>query len=370
MEQNIPWEQLAKYFAGELTREETQKMESWIKEDPEREQQMHKLYEVWKESGIPPYQLDVDEAWYRLSGNMDKLEEEQKRADQALPGVRGMRIAGRSTQKDRRVRQPGGVMRRIAMGVAVAATILIAGLFTYHYNFESKKEITNGIGIRQLVAREGERATYVLSDGTRIVLHAGSRLEVPIRYNVDKRELFLEGEAYFEAAHDSTKPFIVHSEQAYTRVLGTRFLVQAWPDAEGAVKVVVSEGKVALGNSRLPDTADKKEAIITRNQKGVLTGDKEPVVTDNVDLNWYLGWTRGRLKFNNRPFGEIISQLERWYAVKITTADQSIDAKKLTAEIDYSQPMGEVLKGIALSLDLELEKEGRTVTFRPKEQEN
>lgn len=368
MKQNMPWEQLARYFAGELTREESQKMESWIKANPEREQQVQKLYHIWKESGSIPYKLNVDEAWQTLSGNMDKLDQKEQQAGNILTGsARFERTARPSKSNNKNIRRSGRIARR--MFIAVAATILLAaGLFTY-FNYEFEGNQTAEVARKELSAGEGERATYVLNDGSRVILHAGSRLEVPVHYNAGNRELFLEGEAYFEVTHDPATPFIVHSGHAYTQVLGTKFLVQAWDDAGGGVEVVVAEGKVAFGDSRSPDPA-KKEIILTQHQKGTLTGDEEPVRTDNVDLDWYLGWTQGRLVFNNRPFSEIIPRLERWYALDIQTEDERIDTKRLTAEIDYSQPMGEVLKGIALSLDLEFEKEGRRVTFRFKGQDD
>lgn len=368
MKQNTPWEQLARYFAGELTMEECQQMKSWIKADPEREQQIQKLHAIWEESGAVPYELDIDEAWQTLSGNMDKLEQKEWQAENILAGLY---MYGQEVRQirpnNKEIRRPDRMVHRMFI-IAVAAVILLAaGLFTY-FNYDFGSSQTAEIARKQLTAGEGERTTYLLNDGSRVILHAGSRLEVPVQYNVDNRELFLEGEAYFEVTHDVTKPFIVHSGRAYTRVLGTRFLVQAWNEAGREVEVVVAEGKVAFGGSG-PQSEATKEVILTKNQKGSLTEDRGPVITDNADLGWYLGWTEGRLVFDNRPFGEIIPRLERWYVLDIETEDGRIREKKLTAEIDYSQPMGEVLKGIALSLDLEFEKEGRSVIFRFKDQD-
>ena len=247
---------------------------------------------------------------------------------------------------------------------AAAAVLLIVGLYSYYGSSGTSEEAD--IGIRELVAKKGERATYVLNDSTRIMLHAGSRLEVPLNFNIDQRELYLEGEAYFEVTHDPDKPFIVRSREAYTRVLGTKFLVQAWSGKDDHLEVVVSEGKVAFGNNSSGDTDKSEEAVVSRNQKGVLSGKETPVVTDNVDLEWYLGWTQDRLFFDNRPLSEIIPRLERWYDIDIQTANNKIASKKLTAEIDVSQSMGEVMRNMALSLDLHIEKDGRTVRFGVK----
>lgn len=371
MKQSMPWKQLARYFAGELTDEELQKMKSWINADLKREHKVRRLYKVWKESGVPPYQLNVDEAWARLSGNMEQLEEKPERVDQVLIEGRARQKGRQPIQKDKKVRRAGSVKRIVVTTLTAAATILIAILFAYQYEYDRESQkVTEEYTVQKLVTKEGERATYKLSDGSKVVLHPGSRLEVPSQFNVDNRELFLEGEAYFEVTHDTDNPFIVNSERAYTRVLGTKFLVQAWSGRAriNEVEVVVTEGKVALGDTRNIRAVDNnKEAIIMRNQKGLLSGHTGPVVSDIDDLDWYMGWTEGRLVFDNRSLNEIIPRLEHWYAVEIQLEDRSLEAKKITGEIDHSQPMGEVLKGIAMSLDLEYEKENRTVTFRVKE---
>ncbi len=358
MDQQISWEQLAKYFADELNRETHSKIASWIKADPQREAKVNKLYDIWQESGELPYQLDEDAAWKSLSQNMDKLDNAPINVRRQNSGAAG-RVRFLHEKKNRTADHTA---RRVMM-TAAAAILLVVGLFAYYGSLNNSGE--PDIGIRELVAGKGERATYVLNDSTRIMLHAGSRLEVPLNFNIDRREIYLEGEAYFEVTHDPAKPFIVRSRDAYTQVLGTKFLVQAWSEKkdDDRIEVVVSEGKVALGNNSSGDTGTTHEAIVTRNQKGVLSGREGPSVTDNVDLEWYLGWTEDRMFFDNRPLSEIIPRLERWYDVDIKAADQQIISEKLTAEVDVSQSMGEVMRNIALSLDLKVEKEGRVVTF-------
>jgi len=373
MHQKIPWEKLAKYFAGELTEQESKQMKSWIKENRRREKQVHYLFEIWKESGVLPFQSDVDKAWERLSKNMDSLEKEntntfsipvsgQKR-EQWLHHFKNQRRVNKKT---------GSAFRRTALLAASVLIALTAGLFAHQYYVETQQaDMMKEIGMEELTTREGEKAKYTLNDGSKIILHAGSRIKIPLSYNKINRELHLEeGEAYFEVTHDPEKPFIVRSGEAYTRVLGTKFLVQAWPDViDNNIEVVVEEGKVAFGKDQKKTASNQDEVVITRNQKGILRGEGGPRVNNITDMNWYVGWVEGRLRFEDRKLSEILPRLEHWYAVKIVTEDETIDEKKLTAEIDYSQPMMEVLKGIALSLDLTtIEKKERVVTFRLKDE--
>ena len=90
------------------------------------------------------------------------------------------------------------------------------------------------------------------------------------------------------------------------------------------------------------------------------------MVTDIHELDWYLGWVRGRLVFEDRSLTEIIAKLEQWYVLDIQLEDKDLGDRRLTAEIDYRQPMTEVLNGIALSLGMEVHRHDRMVTFSLK----
>lgn len=333
-------------------------MESWVKADPEREKQIEQLYEIWKESGKLPYNLNTDEAWSRLVLSMDKiaLDTHANRLKES-----GNLYIYTSSKRFRRV---GVVARRVALVAATVLIVMTAGLLTLHNQSVQEAGMAE-VENRVIMTKEGERASYMLSDGSKVVLHAGSRLEIPENYNSENRELYLEGEAYFETAHNPDKPFIVRSESTYTQVVGTRFLVQAWAGSEQKVEVIVSEGKVLFGNRPTGGSMNvSKEVLLSQNQRGVISNQADPVIDDITDMEWYLGWTEGRLVFENRPLSEVFPRLERWYNIDIRFTDERIAAQKITADIDYSLPMSDVLEGMAMSLGMELEKEGRTVTFQ------
>ncbi len=363
----MPWELLAQYFAGELEGKEKDEMEFWINENPQRAQKIKELHEIWEQSGASAYNLDPERAWKRLTSDMDKLDE----GDHQIKKVLNRNSEEYTTGKEKKARSNRAI-RHLIITAAAAVVIIAAGLFTYsnYVSSVTQKEKVDKTEMRLITTKNGERATYTLNDGSRVILHAGSKLEVPLSFNKKERDLYLEGEAYFEVAPDESKPFIVHSENALTRVLGTKFLVRAWPDERHQVEVVVSEGKVALGQNNKAGLRDPGETILTKNQKGQISDAGVAKVINNVDMNWYMGWTQGKLSFNDRPLNEIIPKLERWYAIEIQTSDVEIGRKKLTAEIDYSQPMGEVIKGIALTLELEIEKEKGEITFHLPEKDS
>jgi transmembrane sensor len=365
MNQHIPWEKLARYFAGEMTGEELEVMKNWIESDPEIERNVDSLKQIWEESEQLPYQLNVDDAWSTLESKMDKSDKTSDTHFAETASERKESKKGITLHRfNKSVKKAGHTGQKIALVAASIMIILTAGYFSHHYYLELQdKENQVEVAMEELMTRDGQRAVYTLNDGSRVTLHAGSRLEVPANFNRESRELHLEGEAYFEVTPDAENPFIVHSGDSYTRVLGTKFLVQAWPGNNKLAEVFVTEGKVAFGGKQEAESSSLQEVIIEQNEMAVLSADTEPVVQSISDLSWHLGWIEGRLVFENRQISEILPRLERWYAVDIQTASPSIDEIRLTAEIDYSQPMMEVLTGIALSLDLEIERKDRTYTF-------
>ena len=99
--------------------------------------------------------------------------------------------------------------------------------------------------MREVIIKNKELKEITLSDGTKVKLDAGSSIKFPDKFEDDKREVFLNGEAYFKVTSDLQTPFIVHTNQAEITVLGTKFNVRAW-DQTHKVAVVVVDGKVSL----------------------------------------------------------------------------------------------------------------------------
>src|SRR5690625_1531128 len=401
MEQPIPWDLLAKSSSGELTQEEEKEMSEWRRTDPSREGLISHIFDVWLKA--EPYRLNVDKGWFRLKQSMEVQDqliigdqtglsapdtlhdhipsfdrEEQVEHHEQSHFLSSVYSSDSSSPNPAQRRfSPKLIKRQIHNDqrqyryALLAASLLIVMLGSA---WITQKHVTNGpvnelseiLETRELVAGDGEWASYLLADGSKVILHAGSRLHIPVSFGMDNRQVHLEGEAYFEVEPDEQYPFIVSTDHSYTRVLGTRFLVQSWAEEGGEVEVIVAEGRVAVGKNGSSHPDLQREVVLTGNQHGKLSGSEELVVTDLEDADWYLGWTEGRLIFNDRPLKDVIFRLERWYAVNIVAEDDIGDCR-ITAELDYSWPMDEVMKSIALTLELELEIEDRLIWFTESE---
>jgi transmembrane sensor len=214
-----------------------------------------------------------------------------------------------------------------------------------------------------VVTGVGERARIRLGDGSTIVLAARSKLGIPADFGVHARELETEGEAYFEVAHDSTLPFIVHARGARTVDLGTAFVVRAYPEDQH-VSVVVTEGSVALGANTPADPSIPSPAPTTlrRGQLGrLVAGTHVPVVTA-VDPDSYTGWMDGRLAFDNAPLPEVVAELGRWHHAEISLSDSSLARETVTATLT-ADSFQDALQTLTTVLSLRAERSGNRVVL-------
>lgn len=339
------WTLLIRYLSNQCTPEETQRVRQWLKEDERNKDFLDFIGKIWEVEPRDEFEFDAKKAWNHFKvGNLRKD---------------AVRIPGSSPDgdKSRRIKKPWG-----AYFSAAAAVFIIVFLFFYSNNgFGLMGEADRGqFTMQEIITEKGQKTTFTLSDGTRVILNSGSTLRIPGRFKNESREVYLEGEAYFEVVHRENDPFIVHSGSFYTRVMGTEFVVSSYPDDENP-EVAVSEGKVSLNKE---DDSGHRIAYVEKEQLGRLEKNGNFEVTAAGDLGQYLGWTTGKLVFSETPLSEIASKLERWYDIEVQVQDSSVLSRKLTAEFD-KEPLTEVLRVITISLELEYDyrRDKRTISF-------
>jgi ferric-dicitrate binding protein FerR (iron transport regulator) len=174
---------------------------------------------------------------------------------------------------------------------------------------------------------EAQRAELLLSDGTRVRIAPASRLRVAADYAAERRDVWLEGEAYFDVVHDERRPFTVYSGNASARDLGTAFAVRSYAEDE-AVQVVVREGVVALSGVGTLGAGDV----------GRLAADGTASVRSGADVEAMLGWLEGRHDFVDAPLGHVLLTLRRWYGVEVALADSALAALPFTGTLGDIPP--------------------------------
>lgn len=189
-----------------------------------------------------------------------------------------------------------------------------------------------------------------LSDGSHVWLNAGSSVTYPIAFVGDERKVTITGEAYFEIAHDKTKPFIVSAnDKADVTVLGTHFNVNAYDD-ESDIKITLLEGSVKVSKE------DANNLLKPGQQARVTTNIK---VVSSVDLDEVMAWKNGNFQFGEASIEEVMRQVSRWYDVEVIY--ESKPTEHFRGEISRDVEVSKVLKMLETTEAVHFRIEGKKV---------
>lgn len=176
----------------------------------------------------------------------------------------------------------------------------------------------------------GKKFQLQLSDGTLVHLNSGTTLKYPVKFIAgENRQVFLDGEAFFDVAKDKKHPFIVNADNLNVRVLGTHFNVSNYPE-DAATDVVLVEGSVGMYNTNQEFNADKN-TILKPGYKGSFNKGNATILTKPVITDIYTSWINGGLTFRNMTFKNIITKLERRYNVTIINKNEKLANEKFNA---------------------------------------
>lgn len=189
------------------------------------------------------------------------------------------------------------------------------------------------LGYNTLRVPYGEKFKVRLSDGTSVQLNAGSSLRYPVKFaQGENRQVYLNGEAYFEVGKDTARPFIVSSKSMSIRVLGTHFNVSAYEE-EADMNTVLVEGAISVYNTAEPYIKTQTN-VLKPGQKGSWYPESMRLRVEEVDTEIYTGWREGKLVIRKVLFKDIIRRLERHYDVKILNDYEALNDRVFTATFD------------------------------------
>ena len=254
--------------------------------------------------------------------------------------------------------------------IAVAASVLLLTSFGFvFYQLKLKSVAHQETSIQYEKIKEnptGRKSTIHLTDGSVIKLNASSKLRISDDFGLHKREVYLEGEAFFEISKDPQKPFIVHTGNISTRVTGTAFNVNAYRE-NGSIKVAVYEGSVStiLHNDNGNDTLKLQPSDMAVYEKA----DNKLFKTD-YDYTETLGWKDGIIYFKDANSKDIFNYLENWYGVEIYAKDQDRIMGSFYGEFK-NENLENVLTAMAKALRFEYQiNDDNKVFIKPQKNEN
>jgi transmembrane sensor len=240
----------------------------------------------------------------------------------------------------------------------------IANIYLNHGTIRHDREKTSGVKSDNNVLRvpNGKILSVILEDGSVIKLNSGSELRYPSSFEgKNKREVFLKGEAFFEIAKNTSKPFVVKTDEMYTQVFGTVFNISNY-DEDTISEVVLVEGSIGVGAEK--DSNGELLTMLKPSQK--LTNSKilnQSFFIEDVDVTPYIAWTKGIVYFENEKMSEIIKKLERQFNVQIVNESDILGELRFTGMFD-KEGIDLVLKTIQTHTYFNYTKNGKTIIIK------
>lgn len=220
------------------------------------------------------------------------------------------------------------------LAIAVVLLCVIAGAVVYfsgHRRTGEEKTLA-----WQQEASGKERRQVLLPDGSAVWLNAGSKLQYHPSTFAANREIWLQGEAYFEVKAHTAAGFSVHAGKLVTQVLGTSFNINAYHSSE-QVQVTVASGKVAVRDSLQQLATLLPDEQLTYTTAGGLFTKQTVAAADLV------AWISGQLVFHRRPFGEVAAVLEQQFGTPIRFANPAIKDCEVTASFKSDVSLKQML---------------------------
>ena len=219
--------------------------------------------------------------------------------------------------------------------------------------------------MNEVVIPYGKKSQLILEDGTKVWLNAGSRMAFPTKFTGKNREVFLEGEGYFEVAHNPSKPFFVNTGEISIKVLGTRFDLSAYK-TDKLNEIVLLEGKVAL-SERSALGFLKSEILLAPNQKASYNRDERIITVRNeADADLAIAWTEGWFKFKQQNLNEVLTKLQRYYNVQFVFDSKFSTADLITGKLDLKESVESVMIALADVADIQYRIEGNKIYIEKK----
>ncbi len=226
-----------------------------------------------------------------------------------------------------------------------------------------------GQTVTEISASMGSKTHMTLADGSKVYLNAGSTITYGSEYNKHSREILLEGEAYFEVAKNTGKPFNVHAGNIIVHAIGTVFNVKAYPD-ESVVETTLVEGSVSV---EVMNKVAHKLILMPREQVYYYQ-PAEPeqkngkiLISKGIETDVFTSWINDELVINNETLGSLAVKLGRKYDVKFEFDDQSLKELRFTGVL-RNETIEQILDILRISSSINYRIDKREILFMKKEQ--
>jgi ferric-dicitrate binding protein FerR (iron transport regulator) len=340
------------YLTGQINEEQLEVLKNQLLSAPCSKQQFEEMREIWMATMQTVF--DKETAFRMFLARINNKKEAHRPQRRHIHFTRWMRAAA-----------------------AIVIGFMGGLLSLYFYNNAMPAQPVSVAQIETVVPL-GSKSRVTLTDGTSIWLNAGSRLCYMSDFGQTGREVYLEGEGYFDVAHDPAKIFVVKTDKIDIKALGTSFNVKAYPDEE-IIETVLVEGKVSFGETILKP---REKGVYMRKNATLLVQKKAEeqsapdrrgaaapgmpgvkIVEIPLDPVIYTSWKDSLWKIERETLDDMAVKLERRYNVNIQFKDPAIGQLSVTATIK-DESLEQVLRFLQLSVPIDFYIDGKTVTLQ------
>jgi transmembrane sensor len=316
---------ITKKLGGQASEAELQQLQEWLLADPLHQREYDELLTIWEKSpgALRQPSFNTQQAWAKLDGQL-------KPASQ--PAARILQLTAR---------------KRWMVAAAVLLGLIVSGWY-----------LVNNRTHWQVVMASANQSVQ-LPDGSTVLLRQGSELKYPSAFDTKARRVELTGEAFFEVTHRAEQPFLITTQHATVKVLGTSFLVNTQSAKD---EVVVVTGKVSVTDN----ARETNQVVLEAGKRTVLKDSRfaqEPVTDSN-----YLSWNTGLLRFSNTPLAKVLEDIAHQYGTPVEIDPAMLSAKAaLPVNVTFDhQSLDQVLEELQLITGLVAKKESGKVVFYQK----
>ena len=301
------------YLQGNISEDEMRRLVVWLGESNKNKQLLFELKNIYelRKGGNYPDKKDIAQSLKRLKAKMK------------VPPV---------SKKQ----------RYLTWFYRYAAAVAILIVMTLSVKMLFREDMS--LSYIELSTESGEIMNQIsLPDGSEVNIYASTKLKYPDRFDDNIREVFLDGEAFFDVTHNENAPFVVHTDKQKITVLGTTFNVMDYSADDFAVTTLVSGSVKMQTVSKTGTTVN--EYILENNQQTFLDKTTSEVTLHyNVKIDPTNTQVNKVYQFRERPLLEITQRLEKFYGVKIQIADESLKNVEYSGTFQTDQDIDEVMK--------------------------
>ena len=209
-----------------------------------------------------------------------------------------------------------------------------------------RSDVLQDIVYNKLSVPKGGEYRIELEDGTKVWINSASRLRYPVVFSSNSREVYLEGEAYFEVQRDVDRPFIVHSGEQKVTVLGTSFGISCYASEANDYTTLVS------GNVKVDFERGKQSFMLEPGMQVAYNKESGIAIEKKVDVAEFVAWKNGKYIFNQKRLEDILSTLSRWYDFEVFYRNEDVKEVLFSGELRRFDDFSYLLRLIERTSDV------------------